>query len=95
MLISTIIKSIDSASTITGSTAVIIAVSIIITVSINSIGIVTRKSIRIIMLIMKVMLFHFSFSQSAAFQASDVQTAEKRGSDVFSVSVMKKYGSSQ
>lgn len=57
MLISTNISSINSASTITGRTAIIIVVitvSIIITVIINSIGIVTRKTIRIIIIIRKV-----------------------------------------
>lgn len=74
MLISTIIKSMNSASTTTGSTTIIIiiiSVSIIIRLFINSIGIVTRKTIRIIR---RLIDFPDIFTQSVALEANCVQT---------------------
>lgn len=79
MLISTNIISINSASTVAGRSAVIvviITVSIIISVIINSTGIVTRKTIRTIMIIMKVTAFPVVFTRAAAFKGNRAKAAE-------------------
>lgn len=64
MLISTIISSINSAGTV----IIIIIISVIITVIINSIGIVTKKTIRILIVVIKVVDFPVMSAPSAEFK---------------------------